>query len=123
VAATAPGAATLGRSERLRDSGEIERLFRGGSRIERPGFVLLWLPMAGRRAAAFAASRRLGGSVSRNRARRRLREAYRTQKDLLPGTGVRLCFVARRPALEAPFPRLAADVADALRQAARRLPA
>ncbi|MGH7318309.1 MAG: ribonuclease P protein component, partial [Candidatus Rokuibacteriota bacterium] len=52
--------ATLPRAERLRDRGELERLFRGGARLERPAFVLLWLPGAGRRAAAFAASRRLG---------------------------------------------------------------
>lgn len=115
------GRATLPRPERLRDRGELERLFRRGARIERPAFVLLWIPAPGRRAAAFAASRRLGGSVWRNRARRRLREAYRRQKELLPPAGVRLCFVARPGTVEAPFPVLTREVGEALRQAARRL--
>jgi ribonuclease P protein component len=121
VAAPGTGRAGLPRRERLRDDAELTRLFRRGLRIERPAFVLLWLPAPGPRAAAFAASRRLGGSVWRNRARRRLREAYRRQKDLVPATGVRLGVVARAGAAEAPFPELMRDMADALRQAARRL--
>jgi ribonuclease P protein component len=113
--------ATLPRGERIRGRGEIDRLFRRGSRVERGGFVLLWIPAPGPRAAAFAAGRRLGGSVIRNRARRRLREAYRRRKGLVPSSGVRLCFVARGPAGQLPFAELADQVADALRQAARRL--
>jgi len=112
--------ATLPRGERLRDRGEIEHLFRRGNRLEQPGFVLLWSWADGRRAVAIAAGRRLGGSVQRNRARRRLREAYRRHRDLLPAYGVRLCFVARPGAVELAFPVLAAQVAAALRQAARR---
>jgi ribonuclease P protein component len=121
VAAPGTGRARLPRRERLRDDAELARLFRRGHRIERPAFVLLWLPAPGPRAAAFAASRRLGGSVWRNRARRRLREAYRREKDHVPETGVRLGVVARAGAAETPFPELMREMADALRQAARRL--
>ena len=119
-----PGAgarATLPRGERLRDREQIEHLFRWGSRLDRPGFVLLWARDSGRRAAAFTASRRLGGSVQRNRARRRLREAYRRHRDLVPERGLKLCLVARPVAIDLPFRDLAAQVADALRHAARRL--
>ena len=70
---------------------------------------------------AFAASRRLGGSVVRNRARRRLREAYRRKKTLLPGTGLRLCFVARGRAVDAAFAEVVSEMAGALRVAARRV--
>jgi ribonuclease P protein component len=115
------GRATLSHGERLADRGEIERLFRRGARVERPGFVLLWLPSPGRRAAAFAVSRRLGGSVRRNRARRRLREAYRRERGLVPPRGIRVCFVARAGAIELPFPTLSMQVAEALRVAAQRV--
>lgn len=118
--ATVESRATLPPGERMRGRREIERLFRRGSRIERPSFVLLWLATPGRRAAAFATSRRLGGSVTRNRARRRLREAYRRQKGLLPAEGIRLCFIARPDAVRVAFERLSQDMGDALRQAARR---
>ena len=118
--ARAPGAA-LPRAERLRERADFQRLFRQGARLERAPFVLLWIPAPGRRAVAFAVSRRLGGSVVRNRARRRLREAYRRHKTLLPLTGVRLCFVARPPAVEAAFTDVVNEVAEALRHAARRV--
>jgi len=113
--------ASLPRAERLREHAEFQRLFRGGARLERECFVLLWTPAPGPRAAAFVAGRRLGGSVLRNRARRRLREAYRRQRGLVSGGGLRLCFVARRQAVEAPFAQLLSEVAEALGYAARRL--
>lgn len=113
--------ATLPRAERLRGAGELRHLFRRGARLERASFVLVWLPGPGRRAVAFAASRRVGGSVRRNRARRRLREAYRRQKHLLPAVGIRVCFVARGRAVEAPFAELSAEVGEALGAARERL--
>ena len=113
--------ASLPRGERLRDRGEIERLFRRGARLERGAFVLLWIVAPGPCAAAFAASRRMGGSVARNLARRRLREAYRRQKGLLPTGGLRLCFVARTRATQMPFGELSDEVASALRHASRRV--
>jgi ribonuclease P protein component len=121
MVATPGDRATLPRGERLRGRHEIEHLFRRGVRLERAGFVLLWAAIPGRRAAAFAAGRRLGGSVTRNRARRRLREAYRHVKHLAPARGIRLCFVARARALDVPFATLSHEVADAMRHAARHL--
>ena len=116
------GGATLPRSERLRDATAFERLFHGGSRLERESFILLWVPAPGPRAAGFAAGRRLGGSVVRNRVRRRLREAYRRQKTHLPAEGLRLCFVARRGAVIIPFPALVRAVGSALRAVAAQSP-
>jgi ribonuclease P protein component len=113
--------AGLGRTERLRDRAEIDRLFRRGARIERAAFVLLWRAEPGRRAAAFAAGRKLGGSVQRNRARRRLRESYRrVTRGLLPAEGVRLCLVARPAAMTLGFEELTAQVGEALALVARR---
>lgn len=45
---------------------------------------------------AFAATRRVGTSVDRHRAVRKLREFYRLNKDLVP-QGTRLLLVLRRP--------------------------
>lgn len=111
---------TFPRSERLRAHREFQALFRRGARVERPSFVLLWERAPGPRRVGMAVSRRLGGSVERNRARRRLREAYRRGRGLLSPTGIRLLFVARPRALREPFPALVAEVAEGLRQVARR---
>jgi ribonuclease P protein component len=107
---------------RLADRREIDQLFRRGARVEQSAFVLLYLPLRGRQQAAFTAGRRLGGSVMRNRARRRLREAYRRQQGaLLPGRDVRLVFVARRPATTEAFPEIARQMTRALRRTARAI--
>src|SRR5262252_7355498 len=117
-----PGAARarLPRAERLRSRGEFERLFRRGARVESPAFVLLWHREPGPRAVGFAVGRRLGGSVVRNRARRRLREAYRRQRGLVPTEGIRLCFIARQAALSSPFDELVLAVGSALTETGRR---
>jgi len=119
VAGASPALAGLPRAERLRSRQEFDRLFRRGARVEGPAFVLLWRREPGPRAVGFAVGRRLGGSVIRNRARRRLREAYRRQRHLLPIDGIRLCFIARQPTLTSPFEQLVAAVASALGQTAR----
>lgn len=62
------------------------------------------------------ASRKVGGAVERNRARRRLREAARR---VLPGQakpGYDLVLVARAATLRRPFAALLEDLATALRR-------
>jgi ribonuclease P protein component len=112
--------AGLPRAERLRSRAEFDRLFRRGARVESPAFVLLWRREPGPRAVGFAVGRRLGGSVVRNRARRRLREAYRRRQTLAPSEGVRLCFIARSAALTHPFAELVDTVGHALAETRRR---
>lgn len=64
-------------------------------------------------------SRQVRGAVRRNRARRRLREAYRA---LGPdrARGVDAVFVARAWALEAPLAELRADISRALGAASEK---
>ncbi len=69
---------------------------------------------AGPIGAGFTASRKVGGAVERNRARRRLREAARA---LLPEhglAGVDYVFVARQSTPDAPWGALLDDVGNAL---------
>ena len=120
VSGAAPTGAGLPRVERLRSRGGFDRLFRRGARVEGAAFVLLWGREPGPRAVGFAVGRRLGGSVVRNRARRRLREAYRRQRGLVPAEGIHLCFIARPGALTSPFDQLVDAMAGALAQTVRR---
>lgn len=74
----------------------------------------------------FAVSRQVRGAARRNRARRRVREAYRQVRAMIVGD-VELVVVARPSAASRPFPelvedmrRLAESLAHLSRAAARR---
>ena len=62
---------------------------------------------------AFVVGRRVGGAVDRNRVRRRLREAYRRQQDVLR-TSVDVVFIGRSLVLTRPFTRLLEDMKQTL---------
>ncbi len=68
------------------------------------------------RAPAFVASRRIGGAVVRNRARRRLREAWRSVAAGVPD-GLQLVFTARPPIASATFREVRDDMAGVLEAA------
>jgi ribonuclease P protein component len=84
------------RREGLRGKKNFERVYRYGSVYQTRYLVLFCLreDVEGRR-AAFVTSRKLGKAVTRNRIRRRLREAYRRIKANLPDN-IYLVFVARK---------------------------
>ncbi len=64
--------------------------------------------------AGFTATKRVGGSVVRNRAKRRLREAARLMLPDLARPGYDYVFIARGGAPNRPWPRLLDDVKTAL---------
>lgn len=68
---------------------------------------------------AVVASRKVGGAVSRNRAKRRLREAVRAAG--LP-EDLDIVVIARVAALSAPMPHLAQEVSELLQRVRDRLP-
>lgn len=69
----------------------------------------------------FTATRKIGGSVIRNRARRRLREAARARLPTLAAPGADYVFIARTAAVETPFARLLDEVESALLSLRRRV--
>lgn len=104
----------LPRTARLRQANEIQAVFATGQRVERRAFVLLWVPSRGSGRAGFTVSRQIRGAVRRNRARRRLREAYRAIGPAGRACGVHAVFIARGWALEAPLAELRGDMERAL---------
>lgn len=127
-----PGGESLVKTESNSPIVEVERLrvrreflFVADGYVERRRF----LAVQGRRrnpprpeaGAGFTTTRKIGGAVVRNRARRRLREAARL---LLPGLGVAgadYVFIARQETATAPWPRLLDDMEKALISLRRRL--
>jgi ribonuclease P protein component len=105
---TSPAALSLPRGERLRHAAAFQAVFQHGRRHERPSFVALWRPAESRR-VGFAVSRQLRGAVKRNRARRRLRAAYRQVRAQMAGA-VELVVVARASAATRPFTELVEDM-------------
>jgi len=75
--------------------------------------IVLWRETTEARRAGFAVSRQIRGAVRRNRARRRLREAYRATRDTAP-THTALVIIGRPAALREPFSALAAELRGAL---------
>jgi ribonuclease P protein component len=62
----------------------------------------------------FTATRRIGGAVVRNRAKRRLREAVRLTMPALARAGCDYVLIARGGVASRPWPRLLDDVKSAL---------
>jgi ribonuclease P protein component len=110
---------------RLRHRSEFLAAARG-ARVHREPFVLQGLPRgeddrAGKIGLGLTVTKKLGGAVVRNRARRRLREALRLT---LPGAarpGADYVVVARSAALSVSFARLQSELVAAFEQMASRL--
>ncbi|MBI4717249.1 MAG: ribonuclease P protein component [Planctomycetes bacterium] len=109
--------------ERLRKEGDFARVYAArnvAADVRLMVFVrangLAWSRLG------LSTSRRIGGAVVRNYARRRLREAFRTFKDALPRGWDIVCVVKRRLERgDAPVgPVLRALVERAVRAAARK---
>lgn len=117
--------ATLPRERRVRRKREFDAVFAQGSK--RHGRLMSITANASTAPAArlgIAASRRLGGAVVRNRAKRRIREVFRLVEWK---TAVDVVVTPRRELLEAPFTgirdELIALVGQALRHPRRPGPA
>lgn len=100
---------------RLRSRVEFTAVQERGRRVTSRYFTLLSLPTT--RPAdrlGIIASRRLGGAVVRNRAKRRLREIFRLRAARAADASLDLVVIPRRELVDAPFEVLAADFGRAL---------
>ena len=108
----------FGRDVRLRARAEFTAVQDNGRRVSSRFLTLLGLPNAlGRDRLGIIASRRLGGAVVRNRAKRRLREIFRHGgADVIPAgqPSLDLVAIARRDLVLAPIADVRADVRSAI---------
>ena len=110
----------MARVWRLRPRGEFERIRQTGRVWPHRYFVLIALQRTDRLEApariGVAAGRKLGGAVTRNRFKRKLREAVR---QVYPNvqSGVDVILMARAPIAEASVAQIAAALVETLQRA------
>ncbi|MGH9348278.1 MAG: ribonuclease P protein component [Vicinamibacterales bacterium] len=98
--------------ERIRRRSEFERIYKEGARISGRFMTVFLLANGGAtQRCGVAATRKLGGAVERNRAKRLAREIFRHHK-ITPGYDI--VIVPRREMLDALFASLEADYDRAL---------
>ncbi len=104
--------------KRLQRRADFLRLAAQGRKLVRPGFLLQAIANAPELRIGFTATKKLGNAVTRNRAKRRLREAARLVLAERPGLTAELVLVARRETCTMDFARLHGQLAAALHEAA-----
>lgn len=100
------------RAEHIRRRIDFQRVYQQGARLQGRYMTIFLLrtelPVA---RLGIAATKKLGGSVKRNYAKRLIREVFRRHK---PAPGTDLVVIPRPTLAEAPFARLEADYQQAL---------
>jgi len=103
-------------AQHLRRQSDIRAVREHGDRVDCRAFTVWWMPRdegpALPRACFVASTQAVGGATLRNRAKRRMREIFRTKQQLVPPS-CDLLLVARRSVVEWPYPRLESTFADA----------
>ncbi|MDH3240941.1 MAG: ribonuclease P protein component [Alphaproteobacteria bacterium] len=103
---------------RLKRRPEFLRVAGSGLKAAAPGLVLQAAKREGGTGirVGFTASRRVGGAVARNRAKRRLRAAAADVIAAHAAEGCDYVLIARRTTLARPYPALTRDLAGALKR-------
>ncbi len=113
-----------GQLPRLTRRREFLRVASRGRKAARPGMVVQALDTGAGQGDAVAplrvgytATKKIGGAVVRNRAKRRLREAARALLGEAPPPGWQLVLIARDGTPKRPWGKLLSDLRGALQQA------
>jgi ribonuclease P protein component len=110
------------KSRRMRRRGEFTRVFDLSNRTKARYFTLLMASnTAGTSRLGIVASRKLGDSVRRNRAKRLIREIFR-RTHTMTSRGVDVVVIPRREVFDAPYSSLESDFRGALERGAARVP-
>ena len=108
---------SLSTAERIRRRVDFQEVYSRGMRLQGRYMTLFILPnRLGVSRLGVAATRKLGGAVQRNRAKRLVREIFRRNK---PGSGLDVVVAPRRELLDAPLTSLEVDYKAILRRRGR----
>jgi ribonuclease P protein component len=111
------------REDRLRRRSEFDRVYSQGRRAWTPGFSVIIAPgETGRHRLGLTVGRQVGNAVVRNRVKRRLREAFRRNRQRLPGC-YDIVVQARREAAGMPYQEITEALVGGVRRAEKAQPA
>jgi ribonuclease P protein component len=108
----------LPRTARLRSSSDFKRVYGRGFSVAGRHLVVYVLPEGGSGRLGLSVSRKVGSAVIRNRARRRLSEAFAARSKDVP-TGADVVIIARQPAARASYQILEKELDGLLSKAAK----
>jgi ribonuclease P protein component len=99
------------KSARLRNRAEYLSVQRRGRKVQTRAFLALFIETGGRARVGITTTRRLGGAVVRNRARRLVREAFRRRLLAVPA-GIDVVVIPRSAALSLTTAEIFRDLGD-----------
>lgn len=114
-----PNDQRLRRTSRIRQRPEFLAVYERGRRLSGSLMTVVFCPNTlGFPRLGIAATRKIGGAVGRNRAKRRVRDLFRRHR---PADPVDMVVIPRKELIDAPFDRVEADYVAILRRQ-RRVP-
>jgi ribonuclease P protein component len=112
---------TFSRGDRLRKRREFEECYASGVRVSGRLLQVFVRSSADPPRIGISVPRRVGGAVTRNRLRRRVRELFRRNRQLFHSSPALLVVHVRPTAARAPFEELAREYRETVRRALGRL--